>query len=251
MIVVRSALFNLFLWTWSTLTLSLMWVFLPFPRTVMQEVVRFWAYGPRLGLKWIAGIDYEIRGRENLPQGACIFAAKHQSAWDTIAFFHLVEEPIYVIKKELRAVPFWGWYTRKCEAITVDRAAGAKALKGLLRDARVSLSKGRQVIIFPEGTRTPPGQHAPYQPGIAALYAHTSVPVVPVAVNSGMFWGRRSFIKHPGTIILEFLPAMPEGLDRRAFLAELEARVEAASERLRIEAETRFPGVSAASGADD
>ena len=128
---------------------------------------------------------------------------------------------------------------RKCKAIGVDRAGGIGALKRLVRDSAAALDANRQVIIFPEGSRMAPGKTRPYYPGIAAIYAATEAPVVPVALNSGVFWGRRRFLKRPGVITLEFLPPVPRGLDRRAFLTELQARIETASERLRAEAEAK------------
>ncbi len=138
-------------------------------------------------------------------------------------------------------MPVWGWHARKCGAISVDREGGAGALKQMVRDVEDRLSKDRQVIIFPEGTRAEPGTRHPYQPGIAAVYARTTAPVVPVALNSGLFWGRRSFNKKPGVITIEFLEPMPQGLDRREFMAELENRIETATEALIAEARTRFP----------
>ena len=243
MIAVRSLLFNAFFFSWTAVILLSLAMALPLPRTVQQWIVRLWGRGKRLGLKVLTGIGWELRGRENIPDGPAIYASKHQSAWDTSIFHGLLSDPVYVLKKELTAIPFWGWAARKCEAIVVDRSGGASALKELVRSTRTSVEKGRQVIIFPEGTRTTPGQRSPYFPGIAAMYALAKVPVVPVAVNSGLFWGRRNFVKNPGVIIIEFLAPIPPGLDRRAFMAELEERIETASENLRMEAEERFPAI--------
>ena len=243
MTAVRSLLFNAFFFSWTAAILLSLAIVLPLPRAVQQWIVTLWGRGKRLGLKVLTGIGWEVRGRENIPDGPAIFASKHQSAWDTSIFHGVLSDPVYVLKKELTAIPFWGWAARKCEAIVVDRAGGASALKELVRDTRASLEKGRQVIIFPEGTRTVPGERTPYFPGIAAMYALAKAPVVPVAVNSGLFWGRRSFVKNPGVITVEFLPPIPSGLHRRAFMAELEERIESASERLRIEAEKRFPAI--------
>jgi 1-acyl-sn-glycerol-3-phosphate acyltransferase len=242
-IAVRSLLFNLYFFLWTALILLSAWVLLPFPRTAQQWVVTMWGKGKRLGLKVFVGIGWQVRGRENIPDGPAIIASKHQSAWDTSIFHGVLSDPVYVLKKELTSIPFWGWSARKCEALVVDRAGGASALKELVRGTRASIEKGRQVIIFPEGTRTVPGQRNPYFPGIAAMYAQAKAPVVPVAVNSGLFWGRRSFVKNSGVITIEFLPPIPPGLDRRAFMAELEERIEAASERLRMEAEEKFPAI--------
>ncbi len=240
MSVLRSLAFNVFFFSWTAFILLTLWIFLPFPQGGMEWVVRQWGVGKRLALRFLVGLSYEVRGRENIPDGPAIFASKHQSAWDVSAFYAVVAEPVYVLKKELMSIPFWGWYARKCKAIVVDRSGGAGALKALVRDTRATLARGRQVVIFPEGTRTAPGRRLRYFPGVAAMYSQAKVPVVPVAVNSGLFWGRRSFVKNPGVITIEFLPPLPEGLDRRTFMAQLEERIETASERLRIEAEERF-----------
>ncbi len=239
MLALRSLLYNLFFYGWTALVPLVLWVYLLLPRAYMQRGVRVWVKGLRLGLKWIVGLVYEVRGLQNVPAGAAIFACKHQSAWETTVFYVLLDDPVYVLKKELAFIPFWGWAARKVKAIFVDRAGGVGALKRLVKESSAALDADRQVIIFPEGTRMAPGETRPYHPGIASLYANTEGPVVPVALNSGLFWGRRRFIKRPGVITLEFLPPLPRGLDRRAFMAELQARIETASERLRAEAEVK------------
>ena len=239
MLALRSLLFNLYYVASFMLTPLVLWVCLPLPRAYMQRGVRLWVRSLNAGLKGIAGLTYEVRGLENVPEGAAVFACKHQSAWETTVFYVLADDPSYVLKKELLFLPFWGWVARKCKAIGVDRAGGIGALKRLVRDSSAALDANRQVIIFPEGSRMAPGKTRPYYPGIAAIYAATEAPVVPVALNSGVFWGRRRFLKRPGVITLEFLPPVPRGLDRRAFLSELQARIETASERLRAEAEVK------------
>jgi len=236
----RSLLFNIFFFAWLILVLLVMWLFLPFPRKVMQEAVRIWSRGLQLGARLLIGVTYEVRGRENLPDGAAVIASKHQSAWDTAIFYCLLPDPIYIMKQELMRIPLWGWYARKCEAIGVDRSGGASALKAMVADTLAGLARDRQVIIFPEGTRTPPGMRRDYHPGIAAIYARAEAPVVPVALNSGLFWGRREFLKRPGTITLEFLEPIPPGLKRKAFMAELQERIESHTDRLVAEARGRF-----------
>src|SRR5262249_4612223 len=160
---------------------------------------------------------------------ACVIAPKHQSAWDTIVFFAICDDAIYVLKQELMHIPFYGWNARKLGMIGLDRSGAGAALRGLIRQAQATIAAGRQLAIFPQGTRVPPGAAAPYQPGIAALYTQVEAPVIPVALNSGLFWGRRRFVKRPGTIVLEILPAIPPGLDRKAFTAQLEHAIETAS----------------------
>lgn len=230
----RSLAFNAWFFGSMIGLLLLYWVFLPFHRRWMQNAVRSWTGLVLGGLRPLVGIRYQIEGREHLPAGPVVIAAKHQSVWDTVIFYELLDDPQYVLKQELMRIPLWGPYARKCEMVAVDRSGGAAALKRMVADVQDRLGKGRQVIIFPEGTRMAPGQTRPYHPGVYALYRGLpeGVPLLPVAVNSGHFWGRRSFVKRPGTIRMRFLPPVPPGLDRRAFMRELEARIEGATAEL-------------------
>lgn len=238
---VGSLLFNVFFFAYTAAIMLAMFFLLPFPYTVMHRAVRRWGVGTRAALRLLCGIDHEVRGRAHLPTQGAVFACKHQSAWDVMIFHALAPLPAYVLKKELMRIPLWGWYATKARAIPVDRTAGMRALKDVTRRARDVLAAGRHIVIFPQGTRTAPGARRPYQPGIYAIYANTGAPVVPVALNSGLFWGRRRFLKKPGTIVIEILPPMPPGLDRGAFMAELERRIEDASDRLAAEARAKFP----------
>ncbi len=184
-------------------------------------------------LKVIIGLDFEVRGRQHLPAGPCLIAAKHQSAWDTLMLPVLLGDPVVVLKRELFWIPFYGWYAKRAGMVAIDRKGGAKALRAMLRDAKArTVEDGRALVIFPQGTRTAPGVSAPYQPGVAALYGDLGLPCVPMALNSGLFWGRRAFTKRPGRIIVEFLPAIPPGLAKRDLLARLEAAIEPATARL-------------------
>ena len=187
-------------------------------------------------LRVVVGIRVEIRGRENVPKGAVLMAAKHQSAWDTMIFHVITHHPAIVMKKELLAIPIYGWYCRKTKMIPVDRDQGMKSLRDLVAAAKGAAKDERPIIIFPQGTRIPPGKSAPYLPGVAALYGQLGLPCVPIALNSGMFWKHRSFLKPRGTIVLEFLPPIPPGLKRREFMAALEESIETASNRLIAEA---------------
>jgi 1-acyl-sn-glycerol-3-phosphate acyltransferase len=240
-IYVRSLVFNGYFFALTAFGLFTYWVLLPLPREVFQEAVRLWQRLVFGGLRLLCGLTWEVRGRERIPEGAAVFACKHQSAWDTMAFYALVADPAYVLKKELLAIPFWGWYARKTRQIVVDRRAGLRALKDMAAQARDRLADHRHVVIFPQGTRVAPGGVRPYQPGIYAIASETDAPVFPVALNSGLFWGRRSFVKHPGTVTIEILEPMPQGLARKPFMAELEKRIEEASDRLAAEARGRFP----------
>ncbi len=231
-----SLAFNVFYVAWTALVLLTLWVLLPFPRAAMQRGVRLWGEGARVALRLLVGIRHEVRGVENMRNGAVLYACKHQSSWETMIFHALLQDPVFVLKKELTQIPFWGLYARKCDTVVVDRKAGAAAVKGLVRGAKAGFAHGRPMVIFPEGTRSMPGTQRPYFPGIAGVYAQCGVPVVPVAVNSGLFWGRRAFVKQPGTITLEFLPAIEPGMDRRAFLEVLQERVESATRRIEANA---------------
>lgn len=236
MIRARSVLFAVLalLWTslWSLLCLPLLLA----PRRAMQRAAACLFRGV-LGLLAICcGLRWQIIGRENLPQGAAVIAAKHQSAWETLIFHVLLGDPVFVLKRELLRVPPIGWYMWKSGSIPIDRTTGFRAVKGMLPRVERALAEGAQVIVFPEGTRTPPGQRRPYHPGIAAIYARAQAPIVPVALNSGIFWGRRRFLKFPGVITLAVLPPMPPALGRAAFMEELEGRIETATDRLCEEA---------------
>ena len=228
----RCALFNFTMFAWTILIMLVLWPTILISRDAMRWSARLWASGVRELLAGLVGLRHQVRGEEHLPAGPVVLAAKHQSAWDTMVFYLLFDGPVYVLKKELLAVPIAGWYLRRVGMVAVDRRGGASALKAMIAGVEAALADGRAVVIFPEGTRTAPGESRPYHPGVAALYSRLTVPVVPVALNSGLFWPRRAFLKNPGTITLEFLPPIPAGLVRRAFTAELERRIEDACARL-------------------
>jgi 1-acyl-sn-glycerol-3-phosphate acyltransferase len=239
MIALRSLAFNLALYLLTAVEAILGLPVLLMPRHIAYRFGRAWA-SAILGIcAATAGLDYEVRGREHLPAGPSIIAMKHQSAWDTFAVAVIFDDPAIVLKQELMWIPFYGWYLWKAGMIAIDRRAGAQALRQLVTAAKRAAALGRPIVIFPEGTRTAPGTHRPYQPGVAALYRQLDLPLVPVAVNSGLFWGRRSFLKRPGRIIVEILPPIPAGGERRQMMQELERRIEGATERLVREAEER------------
>jgi 1-acyl-sn-glycerol-3-phosphate acyltransferase len=206
------------------------------PRRASMHFGTFWSRGVLALLRVICGLDYELRGSEHLPAGAAIIAMKHQSAWDAIAAPLLFVDSAAVIKRELGWVPFYGWYAVRAGSITVDRGAGSRALKRMLAAAARVKDQGRKIVIFPEGTRTSVGETRPYLPGVAALYQYLGLPLVPVAVNSGLFWKRRGFLRRPGTVLVEILPAIAPGLDRRVVMDRLQAEIESATARLVEEA---------------
>ncbi len=187
-------------------------------------------------LKVICGTGLEVRGREKIPPGACLVVAKHQSAWDTFALVPLFADPAIVLKDELKWIPLYGWFCLKFEHILVRRDRAAVALKQLIADAKAKAGQGRQIFIFPEGTRRSPGAPPDYKPGYVALYENLQLPCVPLALNSGLYWPRRSFRRYSGTIVVEILDVIPPGLPRKEFRRRLEANIEFASARLIEEA---------------
>lgn len=195
-------------------------------------VIRLWAGFILFGLRWICGIRVEVRGLEHRPSGAALVASKHQGMLDVIAPFTFLPDPCFVMKKELRPLPFFGWFAWKTKMIAVDRSGHAKALKDMARQARARLADGRQILIFPEGTRTAPGVPGDYKPGVAAIYRDLDGPCWPVATNSGAHWPAHGFVRTPGLVVYEFLPPIPAGLKRAEFMAQLESRIEAASTAL-------------------
>ena len=232
MIFIRSLLFNVAFYLWTSVMFLLSLPALLLPVGVVWGLGRVWVCGTVLLLRIFVGLSHEVRGLAHRLPGAALYAVKHQSAWDTLIFALLLDRPAIVLKQELLNLPLFGWYMRKCRMIPVDRKGRGAALKRMAADARDRASAGRPILIFPEGTRVAPGHRRAYQPGAAALYGALGLPVVPVALNSGLFWGRKSFHKRPGRIVVEFLPSIAPGLDRRIFMAELEAAIETASDRL-------------------
>ena len=220
-------------------------LFLPLmiaPRLVVQRAAGFWVRGTLVLQRLVLGLGYEIRGREYLPAGPAVIAAKHQSAWETLVVHTLMPDIVFVLKKSLLWLPVIGWYLLKTRQVAIDRAAGMKALGAMAKASRIALARGSQVVIFPEGHRQPPGVTGPYLPGVAMLYGEGggNVPVIPVALNSGLFWPRNAFRRRSGKIVMQILPPMPQGLDRRAFMDELRTRIEAATRALEAEARTRY-----------
>jgi 1-acyl-sn-glycerol-3-phosphate acyltransferase len=235
---VRSNLFNLFFYTWSVVMVIAFSPALLLPYQVTVWGQRLWASGVNYLMRLSVGIHVEYRGLEHRPRGGAIVAAKHQSAWDTLIWHVILDDPAMVMKQELLSIPIYGWMCRKTRMIAVDRKAGTKALRAMLDDGRAAVELGRPIVIFPQGTRTASGasiKDAPYQPGVSALYRGLNVPVVPVALNSGLFWPRRRFMRRPGTIVLQFLKPIPPGLPRKEFDAVLQKRLETATAALEAE----------------
>jgi 1-acyl-sn-glycerol-3-phosphate acyltransferase len=228
----RALFFNLCFLTWSSAIHIVCAPLLFGPRAWVLAAGRVWIRVSFWLLRVIVGLDYRERGIENIPTGPAIVAVKHQSAWETLYLSLALSHPAFILKRELIWIPLFGWYLHKVGMIAVDRRGKAAALKQMVRQAQGAFAQGRQVVIFPEGTRVTPGERKPYQPGIAALYSQLKVPVVPVALNSGLFWGRKASLKRSGTLTVEYLPAIPAGLDRKAFMQQLETRIETATNAL-------------------
>lgn len=192
-------------------------------------------------MKAIAGLSIEIRGQENMRQEGVIYASKHQSAIETYCLTSYITQATFILKKELTYIPIFGWAQHMYGMIAVDRSAGGATLKKLLKTAKGKLKEGRPIIIFPEGTRTKPGLTTEYKPGLVFLYQNTQVPVIPVALNTGMFWAKKSFKRYPGKIIIEFMEPMSMGLDKKEFMGQLQARIEAKCAELNAETIKNYP----------
>ncbi|MGI9475093.1 MAG: lysophospholipid acyltransferase family protein [Hyphomicrobiaceae bacterium] len=188
-------------------------------------------------MRAIVGTEMEVRGREHLPVGPYLIAAKHQSAWDTIALPLLFPDPTLVMKAELLKIPVYGWFCAKFGMIPIQRETGPSALRQMLKAARARAADDRQILVFPEGTRRPPGAPPSYKPGILLLYDALELPCVPVALNSGHFWPRNSFRRRPGRIVVEILPPLPAGLPRKELRSRLVTAIEDRTAELDSEAE--------------
>ena len=237
LVIIRSLLFNVLFY----LNLfALMCVALPtlvLPRHAILNVVRFWARSNNWLLRTICGITFELRGLERIPPGPLLIASKHQSLWETFALVPLFSDPAFILKRELMWLPFFGWYAWKADMIPVDRGARSQALAAISARASIELARNRQIVIFPEGTRRPPGAAPSYKYGVVHLYAESGVPCLPIALNSGLFWPRRSIRRYPGTIVAEFLDPIAPGLERQVFFDRLQQVIETATARLIQEGE--------------
>ena len=236
MIALRSATFNVVFYVNLILFLVIGSPFYLAPRIWAIRALQLWARTSVWWLKVICGVHMEVRGREHLPQGAAMVAGKHQSLWETFAILPLLDDPAMVLKKELTYIPLFGWFALKFRMIAVERSAGSAALRNLMKRAKEEIAAGRQIVIMPEGTRKGPDDPPDYKPGAAVLYGQLNVACVPFGLNAGVFWPRRKFLRHPGTIIIEFLPAIPAGLPRAEFQRRLQDAIETSTRQLVAEA---------------
>jgi 1-acyl-sn-glycerol-3-phosphate acyltransferase len=232
-ILARSLLFNVLFYVNLTVHMIVALPTLALPYPALRVFIRSYATTSLWLLRVICGTRVEWRGAEKIPKGACIVACKHQSAWETFALYAVLDDPVYVLKRELMWIPLFGWYMRKAGLIPIDRSAGTAALVRMTRRTQQALATGnRQVIVFPEGTRRPPGAAPDYKPGIVYLYGKAGVACVPLALNSGLYWPRRSLLRLPGTVVAEILDPIAPGLDKETFFTRLRDGIEAASARL-------------------
>ncbi len=232
MIRLRSLVFQILFLSWTAFVSTCFSPLLLRARPKRVRIAALWCRGTMWLLERVVGLTYEVVGREHRPTTPAIYAFKHQSAWETIAVCGLFSSFCIVLKQELMRIPMFGLHLKRMGFIGIDRSAGASALKEMVRAAREVHADGRDIVMFPEGTRTPPGERQPYHPGVAALYRDLKVPVVPVALNSGVFWGRRKLFKRPGCITVRFLPPIAPGLRRRDFMAALDDSIETATDAL-------------------
>jgi 1-acyl-sn-glycerol-3-phosphate acyltransferase len=237
LVIVRSAIFNVLFYLNLLVHFVIAIPTLVLPRMAIVRLAMSWGRTNNWLLRACCNIKTEYRGLEKIPPGALLVASKHQSLWETFALLWLFADPAFILKRELQWVPFFGWYAMRAGMIPVDRGRGAQALGEMTERARAELARGRQIVIFPEGTRRAPGAEPSYKFGIAHLYGETGMPCLPIALNSGLFWPRRSFMRYPGTIVVEVLDPIPPGLSKAEFATRLQQDIEAATARLVAEGE--------------
>jgi 1-acyl-sn-glycerol-3-phosphate acyltransferase len=236
-IFLRSLVFNVLfylnflLWVVIALPTFLM------PRAAMLRVADWWARSNILLMRVVCNIEVEFRGVEKIPKGPLLVASKHQSMWETISLLRFFEAPFFALKRELRFIPIFGLFLIKTNMIAIDRRAGGRALIAMARRAREEVLRGRQFVIFPEGTRRPVGAPPQYKSGVGLIYTDCGVPCLPVALNSGLFWPRRTFLRYPGTLVVEFLDPLPPGLPRDEFLTRMRNAIEDATNRIVADAQ--------------
>jgi 1-acyl-sn-glycerol-3-phosphate acyltransferase len=246
MILLRSLAFHTVFYLWTTVLAIVGLPILLMGRQKVQAYAKFWTGSSVWLVEKICGTKIVWRGLENLPRGACIIASKHQSALETLALTTKGLDFSYILKRELMAIPVFGWYLKGTGQVAIDRAKRGQALPDLTRQVREAIGQGRQIIIFPEGTRKLVGAPPEYKSGVGHLYADTNPLCVPVALNTGLFWPRRGLTIHPGTVTIAFLEPIAPGLDKQNFLQLLESRIETATAELIKEALAANPSLRSA-----
>ncbi|MEQ8441016.1 MAG: lysophospholipid acyltransferase family protein [Alphaproteobacteria bacterium] len=232
----RSLLFAVFFYGGTIVAGTLFLPLLLVPRRVAMPFFRGWMHYSLACARVLLGIRYEVRlaPGASFPDETAIYAAKHQSAWETLAFNQIIRNPVFVLKKELLRVPFFGWHLKKIGHIPVDRSGAASAMREMIAASKGAVADHRNIVIYPQGTRVPPGKKMPYHPGVFALYRTLGTPVVPIALNSGVLWPRTGLLRRAGKITVLILPAIPPGLDRAAFMSRLEQDIEGACATLDV-----------------
>jgi 1-acyl-sn-glycerol-3-phosphate acyltransferase len=204
------------------------------PQGIMK-LARLWGQTSLWLLRTVVGLDVEYRGLDKIPSGGFMIAPKHQSIWETFALLPLFTDFSFILKKELTAIPLFGWYLKVGRQIAIDRSRRSSALNEATAGASREIFAGRQVFIFPEGTRRPAGAPAAYKFGVASIYGAINRPCLPIALNSGLFWPRRSFIRRPGKVLVQILDPIEPGMERTEFFELLKTRLEAATDQLMSE----------------
>ena len=235
-LILRSTLFNIAFYLNLILWMIIGLPTLLLPRRFFMWITRQWSLSSLWLLKVIANTHFELRGAENIPEGGFIVVGKHQSTWETFVLFSQFRDPCFILKRELAWIPVFGWYVLKTEMVPINRGAGSSVMAKMNAKASAAIKQNRQILIFAEGTRRMPGAPAAYKQGFSHLYAAINAPVLPLALNSGVFWPRRQFLRKPGTIVIELLPLIPAGLPRTELQALVQQQIEDASNRLLEEA---------------
>ncbi len=244
MLFIRSLIFNALFYANLIVLMILGLPTLLFGHSAVLMLARAWARTSNWLLRVVCGLKAEYRGVENIPTGGYIIAPKHQSIWETFSLVPFAPDFSYILKRELTWIPVFGWYLIRGRQVAIDRSKGALAMAEVKSRSREALEGGRQIFIFPEGTRRPVGAPPIYKSGVGNIYVECNAPVLPVAHNAGLFWPRRSFMRRPGTILVEFLEPIPPGLEKAEFMRTLTERVETATNRLVAEAIARDPSLA-------
>jgi 1-acyl-sn-glycerol-3-phosphate acyltransferase len=231
-IFLRSLVYNVLFYL-----LLVFWMIVAIPTLLMpprafMAVAKAWARSSVGLMRVVCNTKVDYRGLEKIPAGPLIVASKHQSMWETFALMQFFDRPLFIYKRELGWIPMFGWYLIKSKMIGVDRSGGMRSLMEMARRAPQEVRSGRQLIIFPEGTRTAVGAPPDYKTGVGQIYVNSGVPCIPVALNSGLFWPRRTFMRYPGTLVVEFLDPLPPGLTRKDFIERISTSIEAATNRI-------------------
>ncbi|MBU0860159.1 MAG: 1-acyl-sn-glycerol-3-phosphate acyltransferase [Alphaproteobacteria bacterium] len=241
---IRSTLFNILMYGVTAIMCILCLPGLLLPPEKRMGIVRLFVGTVYLLERHVLRLDYEVRGAEHLPaSGSYLVAAKHESAYETMKLHIIWPNPSIVLKRELLRIPLWGRYLAMIGPIAIDRSSGKESIAQIIEGALRVKAEGRPMVIFPQGTRVHPDittTEKPYRIGVARMQEATQLPIIPLALNTGVFWPKHKWRKQSGTVIFEFLPPMPPGNDAKITIAALEQTLESASARLRDEARAKM-----------